>query len=142
MDLPLVKLDAVHIEQVLANLLENAGKYAPPGSPIAIGAQTQQRSDDIQRLRITVTDQGPGVPDAERGHIFDKFYRLSSTIGRAPGTGMGLAIVKGLIEAHGGRVWVESQADRGSVFVAELPIERAPRDAAEARTVPGAVKTA
>ena len=139
-DLPPVKLDAVEVEQVLANLLENAGKYAPPGSPIAIGARAQQRSDGAQRLRITVTDHGPGIPEAERGRIFDKFYRLSGTTARAPGTGMGLAIVKGLVEAHGGRVWVESPADHGSVFVVELPIERAAQDVVEARAAPGNVK--
>jgi len=123
-DLPLVELDAVQMEQVLTNLIENAGKYSPAGSPIIVGAHLRVQDDLSRRLRLTVQDRGPGIPLAERDRIFDKFYRLSGTPKGVSGTGMGLAIVKGLVEAHGGRVWVESAPGTGSNFVVELPIGR------------------
>ncbi len=123
-NLPLVDLDAVQIEQVLTNLLENAGKYAPEGSPITVTVEAHTLDDRSRRLHLTVQDRGPGIPPSERDRIFDKFYRLSGPGAGAAGTGMGLAIVKGLVEAHGGRVWVESAPDGGSRFVVELPMDR------------------
>ncbi len=130
--LPVVRLDAVQIEQVLANLLENAAKYSPPGTPITIRTAVQERPGAGRELHIAVIDRGVGIPRAEQNKIFDKFYRVAATARRTGGTGMGLAIVKGLIEANGGRVTVESRPGEGSTFTIILPIEQ-PRPGA---TVP------
>jgi two-component system sensor histidine kinase KdpD len=116
-----VYLDTVQIEQVLTNLLENAAKYSPAGSPISISASVAP-GPDVSELRISVADRGPGISRAEQERVFDKFYRVRGSNRRAAGTGMGLAIVHGLMAAHGGRVWVESEPGRGSTFVVALPL--------------------
>jgi len=123
-DLPAVQIDALQIEQVLTNLLENAAKYSPPGTPIHVDARLVEQRDGMQWLRLTVRDHGPGIDPSERVRIFDKFYRISGTSARRSGTGMGLAIVKGLVDAHGGMVHVEDAAGGGSVFVVDLPVRR------------------
>jgi len=107
---------------VLTNLLENAAKYSPDGSPIRVTADIEPGSDEISELRITVADQGAGIPHGEQERVFDKFYRLRGANRRAAGTGMGLAIVRGFVLAHGGRVWVESEPNHGSTFVVALPL--------------------
>ena len=127
--LPPVRLDAVQIEQVLTNLIENAAKYSPRGAPITVSTAVEER-DGARSLRIGVADRGPGIPPPERDKIFDKFYRIAGSARRAGGTGMGLAIVKGLVEAHGGRVAVagpSTGAGHGSTFVVTLPIEESDR---------------
>jgi two-component system sensor histidine kinase KdpD len=120
--LPPVKLDAVQIEQVLTNLLENAAKYSPPGAQIQLDVRMVERGGQ-RWLRMTVRDHGPGIDRAEQGRIFDKFYRITGTAARTSGTGMGLAIVKGLVDAHGGTVRVESTVGEGSAFIVELPAQ-------------------
>jgi len=132
--LPTAQLDAVEIEQVLTNLLENAAKYSPPSSSITITARALERQDGRGELQIRVADRGPGIATFEQAHVFDKFFRASSSAGRVTGTGMGLAIVKGFVEAHGGTVSVESAPGQGSTFTVILPLERissngAPQDA-------------
>jgi len=122
--LPLVRLDAVQIEQVLTNLLENAAKYSSPGAAITISAHVTDEPDSTSTLRISVADLGPGIALSEQERIFDKFYRVTGSTTPMSGTGMGLAIVKGLVEAHGGRVMVESTPRRGSTFSVLLPVER------------------
>ncbi len=124
--LPQVRLDAVQIEQVLTNLLENAAKYSPSSAPITVSARVVAEQPDREALEITVFDQGKGIPPEERERIFDTFYRMAEGTRGVSGTGMGLAIVKGLVEAHGGRVWVESGPERGSAFTVSLPLERRP----------------
>jgi two-component system sensor histidine kinase KdpD len=119
-NLPPVPLDDVLIEQVLINLLENAIKYTPPDTPIEI---TATASPDM--IEVEVDDRGPGVPEAEREHVFEKFYRLKRE-GSSGGAGLGLAICRGLIEAHGGRMWVEDRAGGGARFRFTLPIEGTP----------------
>jgi len=127
-DLPPVRLDAVQMEQVLTNLLENAAKYAPTGTPIAVAAHAERGAGAAPTLRLSVADRGEGIPRSEQDRIFDKFYRVAGTARRASGTGMGLAIVKGLVEANGGRVAVESAPGKGSTFTVILLLERgAPR---------------
>ncbi|MDB5076808.1 MAG: histidine kinase [Chloroflexi bacterium] len=121
-DLPMVQLDALQIEQVMTNLLENAAKYSPAGSPIIVSATATQAADGTPEIRIAVRDFGPGIPKAEQEKIFDKFYRVKSATARVSGTGMGLAIVKGLVDAQGGRVTVESSPGNGSTFIVELPV--------------------
>jgi two-component system, OmpR family, sensor histidine kinase KdpD len=113
--LPLVPMDFVLISRVIHNLVENADKYAPEGTPIEIEA----RLNGVW-LEISVADSGPGVPDKDLVRIFDKFYRSSST-GTTAGTGLGLAISKGILEAHGGRIWAENREEGGLRVTAALP---------------------
>lgn len=112
-DLPLVALDEVLIEQVLINLLENAIKYSPAGSPIALSAVAVEPGTMVE-----VADCGPGVAPGDRTRIFEKFYRAQSVGG---GVGLGLAICRGIIEAHGGRIWVENRPGGGAAFRFVLP---------------------
>jgi two-component system sensor histidine kinase KdpD len=115
--LPAVYMDATWIKKVLQHLLENAAKYSPADSPIFISSEV--RND---RLITSVADRGAGIDDLERSMIFDKFYRGQSQRYRVQGTGMGLAIVKAIVEAHGGRIEVTSQLGHGSVFSFGLPL--------------------
>lgn len=115
-DLPLVPLDPVLMERVVGNLLENAAKYAPPGSPIDL--LVARRGDTVE---IAVADRGPGIPPAEREHIFERFYRADPT--RAvKGVGLGLAISRSFVEAHGGRIQAKEAPGGGACFVVALPL--------------------
>ena len=114
-DLPLVDIDAVLFERVLCNLLENAAKYTQPGSPIDIAAEA---AGDL--VVITVDDTGPGLPKGKESAIFDMFERgrkESST----PGVGLGLAICRAIVEAHGGKIRGETKPQGGARFTIELP---------------------
>jgi two-component system sensor histidine kinase KdpD len=113
-ELPFVDVDPLLIAQVLANLVENANRHGPAGTPITVSAALPAR----ERLRVSVIDQGPGVPVAEREAIFEKFVRFD-TGGRS---GLGLAIAKAFVEAHGDRIWVESAPGGGARFVFTLPV--------------------
>lgn len=115
--LPLVSADNVLIEQVLSNLLVNADRHAPPGTPITVQADLHS----ADRVEISVTDSGPGVPPAERQAVFDTFVGFD-TGGRA---GLGLAIAKAFVEAHGERIWVEDAPARGARFAFTLPVAAA-----------------
>lgn len=114
--LPLVSFDYVEIAQVLTNLCENAIKYTPPGASIDIDVRQQANT-----MSFGVMDSGPGLTREEQAHIFEKFYR-GRQAQRVPGSGLGLAICRGLVEAHGGRIWVESREGGGSVFRFTLPM--------------------
>jgi two-component system sensor histidine kinase KdpD len=114
--LPLVPLDTTLIGQALANLLENAAKYTPVGSPINIAARLEGES-----VVIEVADRGPGLAAGEEGRIFEKFYRLPSETGR-PGAGLGLAICKAIAIAHGGSITAANRPGGGSVFSLRLPL--------------------
>lgn len=118
--LPKALMDVVWIRKVLQHLLENAAKYSTPGAPIFISSEVK---DD--RLITSVADRGLGIDDLERSMIFDKFYRGQSQRYRVQGTGMGLAIVKAIVEAHEGSIEVTSQLDHGSVFSFGLPLASA-----------------
>ena len=100
-------------------LLDNALKYSPPGSPLTISARAGEG-----RIVVSVADRGSGIDDQEQMRIFDKFFRAREHRFRVPGTGMGLAIAKGIVEAHGGKIWVTSEAGQGSVFSFSLPVYR------------------
>jgi two-component system, OmpR family, sensor histidine kinase KdpD len=118
-DLPMVRIDSRLVASVVANLVENASKYAPAQSTI-----TLQGSIDGHTLTIGVRDQGPGIPANELSRVFDKFYRgESGPVKRRDGTGMGLAIARGIIEAHGGKISAESTAGNGATFFISLPVE-------------------
>lgn len=117
--LPLAVMDEVWIAKVLRHLLENAAKYSAPRSPILVTCAVENG-----RLITNVADRGSGIHDLERSMIFDKFYRGRSQRYRVQGTGMGLAIVKAIVEAHGGTIGVTSQIGQGSVFSFGLPIAK------------------
>lgn len=114
---PLVFVDAVLIQQVLVNLIENAIKYAP-GEPVDIRVAPA----DEQGVLFEIADRGPGIPRQNRKLIFEKFYREKPNSGS--GVGLGLAICQGIVEAHGGRIWVEDRPGGGSSFKFELPPSR------------------
>jgi len=115
--LPPVKMDLDRIIEVLAQLLDNAGKYSPPDSPIHITADMRGG-----QLVTSVADHGPGIDDIEQAMIFEKFYRGRDQRLSIQGTGMGLAIAKAIVELHGGTIGVTSQVGRGSVFYFSLPL--------------------
>jgi two-component system sensor histidine kinase KdpD len=114
--IPPVRLDLLRIEQLLINLVENAAKYSPAGSPITIRVASNGSG-----LSLAVIDHGPGVPASQRDRIFDRFYRLQKHSDRDPGTGLGLAICRGITEAHGGTIHVEDTPGGGATFVLTLP---------------------
>lgn len=116
-DLPPADADAEFVQQVLKQLVDNAMKYSPAASPITILAS---RKGD--KIVIGVKDQGPGIEENERGRIFDKFFRGSRDRFSTRGTGMGLAIAKGIVEAHREKIWVESEPGHGSIFYFSLPV--------------------
>jgi two-component system sensor histidine kinase KdpD len=118
-----IRIDVVHLEHILTNLIENAAKYSPDNSPITVAASMVSSGGARRELQLSVTDLGQGIPAAEQGRIFDKFYRIAETGRRSGGMGMGLAIVKGLVEAGGGRVEVTSEPGRGSMFTVVFPAE-------------------
>lgn len=115
-DLPPVELDYLQMDQVLTNLIENAVRYTPPASPIEVRARLEG-----EQMVISVADRGPGVPPVDLERIFDKFYRVLGTQ-RTTGSGLGLAVCKGLVEAHGGRIWAENREGGGAVFRFILPV--------------------
>ncbi|HZT08867.1 MAG TPA: ATP-binding protein [Chloroflexota bacterium] len=119
-DLPPVFVDSTEIDQVLSNLLENATKHTPCGTEVRVAARTHD--DEIE---VEVTDAGPGIPPDALGQLFDPFYTLSATGGQPRGIGLGLAIAKGLVEAHAGRIWAENRTEGGARFVFTLPARTA-----------------
>src|SRR6202035_2705095 len=116
-DLPLVRMDEGRITEVITQLLENAAKYSSPESPIQITGEVNNRM-----VMTSVADHGPGIDDFEQSLIFDKFYRGRGQRLHVQGTGMGLAIAKAIVEAHGGKLGVTSQPGHGSVFYFTLPV--------------------
>jgi two-component system sensor histidine kinase KdpD len=119
--LPLLRMDGLLIEQVLINLLENAAEYTPPGTTITITAQTVKPD-----VHVIVSDDGPGVPTGEEERIFDKFYagdiKKDTRDGEPKGGGLGLAICRGIIHAHGGKIWAQNLQPKGAAFTFTLPI--------------------
>ncbi len=118
-DLPLVAIDDVLIEQVLVNLLDNAVKYTPPGSPITIIATATDRA-----VTVEIADRGPGLPAGEEDKVFEKFYRGQPAAGR--GAGLGLAICYGIVKAHDGRIWAQNLPEGGVAFLFTLPLAETP----------------
>jgi two-component system sensor histidine kinase KdpD len=118
-ELPKVWMDVERIREVLMHLLENAGKYSDPGVPIKVTCEIKD-----EKLATSVADRGPGIDSFEQSLIFEKFYRGQHQRYTAPGTGMGLAIAKVIVEAHGGTIGVVSQLGSGSVFSFTLPLEK------------------
>jgi two-component system sensor histidine kinase KdpD len=131
-DLPLVPCDAVLIEQALINLLENAAKYSE--GPIEINATLGPKE-----VVVEVADRGPGIPAGEEGRVFEKFHRAIRE-GGPSGVGLGLAICRAIVAAHGGRIWAQNRHDGGASFRFTLPIQGeapalAPSEAIEQNTL-------
>jgi signal transduction histidine kinase len=133
-ELPLVAADADRIAQVLRNLVGNALRYTPSGGVITLSAIANCRQPAFSHqptaisqhaascVQVTVADTGSGIPAEDLPHIFDRFYRVDKSRTRASGgTGLGLSVAKQLVEAHGGRIWAESELGRGSCFHFTLP---------------------
>ena len=122
-DLPLVPIDELLIEQVFLNLLENAAKYTRSGTPIAVSAWAENGA-----VIVEVRDQGPGVPAGEEEAVFRKFHRTTRVDGAGPagGSGLGLTICRGIIAAHGGRIWLEPGQAGGACFRFTLPLDGPP----------------
>jgi two-component system sensor histidine kinase KdpD len=118
--LPLVQYDAVLIERVLANLLENAGKYTAPGSTVTIAAAPHD-----EWMQVTVSDDGPGLPPGQEEAVFEKFMRGERESAK-PGVGLGLAICRAIVEAHGGAIRAANQPGGGAAFVFTLPLGMPP----------------
>jgi two-component system sensor histidine kinase KdpD len=114
-ELPPVSCDYTQIDQVVTNLLENAVVHTPPGTAVVARAQRQNGA-----VRVEIVDSGPGIPPADRERLFRPFERGRT---RAPGTGLGLTIARGFVEAHGGKLWLEDRGtETGSRFVFTLPL--------------------
>jgi two-component system sensor histidine kinase KdpD len=124
-DLPLARVDATLIEQVLANLLENAAKYTPAGTPILIRAAAAGGE-----ALVSVEDEGPGLPPGDPEQLFAKFERGTAE-GAISGVGLGLAICRAIVRLHGGRIWAERRPQGGAAFRFTLPLEEAPAVPAE-----------
>jgi two-component system sensor histidine kinase KdpD len=119
-ELPLLEFDAVLIERVLCNLLENAAKYSPAQTPIELRAK---QTDSV--VEVTVLDQGPGLPDQRRDELFDMFVRGQNESSK-PGTGLGLAICKAIVEAHGGAIAASNRPEGGAAVCFTLPVGNPP----------------
>lgn len=115
---PVVEADSRHISEVLHNLVENAIKYSPNGGQITVQGRIEDKS-----VVISVSDQGVGIAQEDLDKVFERFYRVDNELTRqAAGSGLGLSIAKGLVEAHGGRIWAESTPGKGSTFYFSLPL--------------------
>ena len=127
--LPPLLIDWVEIDQTLSNLIENAAKYSPPETKVWIAARC-----DGNMVRVQVADRGPGLPVEAMANLFTPFYRVIGPGGQAPtkGIGLGLAVARGLIEAHGGTIMVRNRDDGGALFTFTLPL--VPRDGATAKS--------
>jgi two-component system sensor histidine kinase KdpD len=124
-DLPLLEIDAVLIERLLCNLLENAAKYTPAGSLIEIGTTTGPKTVDVW-----IEDNGPGLPPGKEEQIFKKFERGQKE-SPTPGVGLGLAICRAIVEAHGGNIHAANREVGGARFVFTLPRGNPPTVEAE-----------
>jgi signal transduction histidine kinase len=114
--IPPVFVDVDMIRRVLINLLENAIKYTPTSGHMRVNARTEGGL-----VRISVEDNGAGIPESDRERVFDKFMRLKNGQGNPGGLGVGLAFCKLAVQGHGGKIWVESAPERGSIFIFTLP---------------------
>ncbi len=123
-DLPLIPLDGVLIEQVLVNLLENALKYSGAGLPLHISARVENEG-----VVVRVSDKGPGLAKGEEEHVFEKLFRGSASAASGErGAGLGLAIARAIVSAHGGRIWAENRPGGGASFGFLLPLGESPPD--------------
>lgn len=123
--LPLVWGDEERLRQLFTNLVGNAIKYSPDGGLIRVGGWYEQQPDSSNggRVVVYVADQGIGIPDEERSHIFERFYRVDNTLRRSTaGSGLGLFLSKTIVEGHNGQIWVRSEVGKGTTFFVALPV--------------------
>jgi two-component system NtrC family sensor kinase len=118
--LPAIRANPVRLRQVFDNVVGNAIKYSNDAGEVLISVRGEG-----EQVILQVKDNGPGIPLQDQPHIFDKFYR-GRNISKHEGSGLGLAIVKSIIDAHGGRIWVESTPGQGSSFFIVLPVNNPP----------------
>jgi signal transduction histidine kinase len=132
--IPSIEADPDRVRQIVANLLGNAIKCSPAGSTIQISTSIYQESEaektaPMRYVKVSVRDSGGGIAPRDREHVFDRFHRADRALINGLGeTGVGLAVAKALVEAHGGRIWVESEMGVGSTFSFLLPITEAYND--------------
>jgi PAS domain S-box-containing protein len=119
-DLPPIFADGAQLERVIGNLVENAAKYTDPGTEIQVSVW---RGDG--RLEACVADRGPGIPAEFRDRVFERFFRIKTGAAPKPGTGLGLPICRGIVEAHGGRLWLEEREWGGACFRFSIPLQPA-----------------
>ena len=117
---PMIYVDTVMIEQVLINLLENVLRYTPEKSPVEITGEASAFA-----VEISVADQGPGIPKGIENKLFEKFYRVRNEAAQS-GVGLGLAICRAIIEAHGGSIQAQNRTTGGAVFSFMIPLDHAP----------------
>ena len=115
-DLPRVQADPNRLERVLVNLISNAVKYSDPETEVTVRAR-----EEGETVAVTVADAGNGISQEELPHLFERFYRAKGAARKAHGLGLGLYITRILVEAHGGRIWAESEEAKGSAFCFTLP---------------------
>jgi two-component system sensor histidine kinase KdpD len=130
-DLPLVRIDALLIERVLVNLLENASKYTPPGSTVTLSAEVV-----ADQLSISVSDDGPGLPPGREEAVFQKFTR-GERESATPGVGLGLTICRAIVESHQGKIVATNRPGGGAKFTFTLPLGTPPAAALEAEAAHG-----
>ena len=123
-DLPFVPMDDLLVQQVLVNLLENAARHTPPCTPIEVTASVEGQS-----VVVEVADRGPGIPPGDFDRLFEKFYRAGEARQR-PGAGLGLAICRGIVELHGGKIRAANRPGGGAVFRFSLPLGGTPPEVA------------
>jgi two-component system sensor histidine kinase KdpD len=129
-DLPRPSIDAVRIEQVLRNLIDNAVKYSPPGGTIDVAASARSGASGSE-IVVTVADQGPGIAPEYQERVFDRFFRVEPEGMSVGGAGLGLAICRRFVEIHGGRIEVVSAAGQGATFRFTLPVGACPQERAD-----------
>lgn len=106
--------------QALYNLIGNAVKFSPPERTVLVGLEM---ADGGQKLLVSITDEGPGIPEEEQPHVFNKYYRGARTKRTTDGIGLGLSIAKTIVEAHGGNIWLSSLAGKGCTFYFTIPVD-------------------
>jgi len=116
-----MECDEARISQVVENLLDNALKFSPRGSTVRVGIATASENGDREGVRLRVSDEGPGVADADKCAIFDRFTQRGESGGSAGGVGLGLTICREIVTAHGGCIGVEDRPGGGSTFLVALP---------------------
>jgi two-component system sensor histidine kinase VicK len=117
---PPIQANSVHLTQAVINLVNNASKYTPEGGYVSV----RLFQSDQQHLRLEVQDTGYGIPEEAQAKLFSEFYRVrTSDTENIPGTGLGLSLVKSVVEGIHGRVWVQSKQGLGSTFFVELPVD-------------------